>query len=164
MDADRRFSRCCNWSALHPSNIVWSLCRNRKTPTGYIKGSGVRLHGYWWINHSSQHSTTYSDRIHWTPMESSGFQWVPLDCCSHCGGSSSSHCTVVVFVVDGVGIGRCWQNSKGSGVGLGRTIMVVDSPLPILVRLTRHQWIPVESSDSSRIVVVIVVVIVDIVL
>jgi len=44
------------------------------------------------------------------------------------------------------------------------THIVTNYSLPILVGLTRHQWIPVESSDSSWIVVVIVVVIVDIVL
>ena len=155
-------------------NIVWQWCRIRWTLTEYLVGVatgqpythpilyghcvGIGRHqqdilravvsdymAYWWTNHSSKHSPTYSDQIHWTPMESSGFQWVPLDCCSYCGGSSSSsssHCTVVVFVVDGVGIGRGWQNSKGSGVGLGRIIMVVDSPLPILVRLTRIHWNP----------------------
>ena len=102
------------------SNIVWAWCQNQKTPTGYMKGSGVRLHGYYWMNHISQHSPTYSDWIHWTQMESSRFQWVPLDCCSHCGGSSSSsRCTVVVFVVDGVGLGRGQQNSMGSRVWLG---------------------------------------------
>jgi hypothetical protein len=77
-------------------------------------------------------------RHQWIEVDSSESDWMVV-----------VNVVVVVFivglvVVEGVGIGRHPQNIKGRGVGWSDTdgtITVVDTPPPIMVGLTRYQWI-----------------------